>query len=263
MAMWSLATALGSGAVWLTLPRPPPYDPARMFGLIIATILRGREERAGGKIAAWEAAIQATVPSGPTPSGGWTVDPADLGGDYDLVARLGVGATWDAVAGMDGADASAVEAAVRRLLHEVTVIWFEAPALAIPWVEVAHVEASEAGVVPHLPRAASRVVIAARTEADVALALLRASPGLRDRVRALVLVGATVSEPLAPVDFDMELARSTPWLVLRVAGSPLIGEPPAPPNDRRAIGLIDLGALQTADDPAVGAAFAVLIALSG
>lgn len=260
MVLWSLATALGSGAVWLTLPRPPAYDPAVMFGLVVATILRGREERAEGKVEAWEAAVRATVPAGiKPPVSGWTIDPTVLGDGYDLVQRLGIGASWDALA----EEGAAVETAVRRMLEGVTLVWFESPAIVIPWVASAQVGPTEEAIVPLLPNASSRVVIAARTEADAALNLLRAAPGLRDRVRAVVLIGASVTDPLAHVDFDTELARTTPWLVLRVARSPVLTEPPAPPNDRRAIGLIDLGEVASTDDSALAVAFAVLIALSG
>lgn len=214
LLLWSLVVALFAAAVWLSLPRPPPFEIPRMFGLIVATMLRGEVERANGKLPDWQAAIARWLPRGiQPPPGGWTIDPDDLGMDYAIDGG------WEAIA--DGK----LDAIERRLAD---VAFLDADA-----------DLEAACVSP-----ATRLVITVRGDADPLLAALKASPGLRDRVRALLFVGATATEPLAHVDFDTEIARTTPWLVLRVAGSPRIEEPPPPPNDRRAIGVVDLGEVE-------------------
>lgn len=228
--LWALAAVLFAVAVWLSLPRPPPFEVPRMFGLIVATMLRGEVERANGKLPDWEAAIARYVPRAvQPPPGGWTIDPDDLGEDYAIDGG------WEAIA------EGRLDAIERRLQ------------------DVVFVEAGD-DLEAACDTPATRLVITVRGDADPLLAALKAAPGLRDRVRALVFVGATVNEPLAHVDFDTEIARTTPWLVLRVAGSPKIEEPPVPPTDRRAIGVVDLGEVGEFGD-ALGRALRVVVAV--
>ncbi|MBN2801015.1 MAG: hypothetical protein JXX28_17890, partial [Deltaproteobacteria bacterium] len=83
---------------WVVLPRPPGLDEERWFKLMLATLLRGRVERDGGDVAAWEAAVLRFVPYHPAgrlpeekalaPST-WSPPGPSLPGEVALLEALG------------------------------------------------------------------------------------------------------------------------------------------------------------------------------
>jgi hypothetical protein len=267
-ALWLAFVALVAPAIALSLPRPPSFDPARLLGLLVATLHRGEVERTTGDASDWEARIARSVPREiPHPPGGWRVDPADLGASHDLQARIGVGASWEAVARGD----ASVDQALARATTGLCALWFEPPIVELPGLGV-HVlgEIDPAGILPLLADPADRLLVCAGTRAQEVLALLAENPGLRDRVRAVLLVGARVDPAWLAVHFtqrafDTELARSTPYLVLRVGDSPRIAEPSLPASGRRPVAVTDLGVLDPGSvaDPAVARALPLLVAALG
>ena len=52
------AGALTLWAAWKTLPRPPALDAERLFKQVLATVLRGEVEAAGGELADWVNALE-------------------------------------------------------------------------------------------------------------------------------------------------------------------------------------------------------------
>jgi len=104
------------------------------------------------------------------------------------------------------------------------------------------------------------------------LRALKEAPGVRDRVRAVLFVGATFdpgwnAEHLSQDAFDTELDRVTPWLLLRTADGPEaeLPDPPVPSTGRRSIAVHDLGRApaELLADPALGSSLAVLLAALG
>ncbi|MBM4392885.1 MAG: hypothetical protein FJ090_17305 [Deltaproteobacteria bacterium] len=138
-------------------------------------------------------------------------------------------------------------------------------------VPVPHVDGGE---MPSLEVAAAslgarhhRLVLVLSGDVTPVLLALREAPGLRDQLRAVVLVGASidpgfVATQLTQEAFDTELAQSIPWLVYREAGQAELAEPPLPPSGRRAIAVHDLGELPGGwrDDPHLPRALASLLA---
>ena len=55
------ALALAAWAAIKSVPRPPALDWERLFKVALATVIRGDAERAGGDLAAWEAAVLGRV----------------------------------------------------------------------------------------------------------------------------------------------------------------------------------------------------------
>jgi hypothetical protein len=115
-----------------------------------------------------------------------------------------------------------------------------------------------------------RLVLAAGEHGDELLRLLHAEPGLRDRVRAVLLVGARldeawIAENFGHLAFDVELSREVPYLTLRTAGATILPDPPEPPSARRSIAAIDLGEVEpeVLADPRCGRAVAALLAAVG
>jgi hypothetical protein len=265
--LWSAFVALLSGALFFAWPRPPAWDPVLFHHMVLATLLRAEVEGVDGKLADWQARLDAVLPRGPRPPpGGWTVDPALLGPDYDLVQRLGAEATWDALA--EGAPA--VEAARDRRLGDVVLAWVGEPALAVPGVRSRTLASADLGtLLTQFPEPHQRFVLATRAEGPALLAALRDAPAVRDRVRACLFVGAEfdpawLAANLTHLAFDTELDRTVPWFVLRTAEAPeaLLAEPEIPPTGRRSIAVHDLGvvAVETLSEPAAGRAMALLVA---
>lgn len=266
-ALWALFVGLLGAGLWIARPRPPRWSPVLFHHAVLATLLRGRVEAAGGTIEDWEALLRSRLPAGPTPPpGGWTEDPDALGPDYDPVARLGADATWEALA----AGHPAVAEAVHRRFDDVRLVWFGEPALVIPGVP-RHVLAEPQLADLALPdqKPSTRLVLATRDHGARLVAALRDAPGLRDRVRALLFVDATF-DPAVPVSqdaFDTEVDRTTPWFVLRTrAGADAeLADPPLPDSQRRSLQVHDLGTVsaEALADPALGQSVAILLAAGG
>lgn len=266
-ALWTAAVVLGSAALWLSRPRPPTYDTARLFGMLVATRIRGEVEAAGGDMPQWKARIDAELPKGPHPGvTGWTGDPAALGPDHDPAVRVGADCTWDAVADWT----EAARAAVRRRLADVRLVWIGAEAFPVPEIDSVTLPApDDAAIAALLNRPELRVVLAAG-DAPALLQWLHDAPALRDRVRAVVLVGAQVdpawaTEHLTHGAFETELVREVPFLQLRTDGAAALPEPAEATNHRRSIALVDLGevAATKVSTDIHGRALAVLLAAIG
>lgn len=243
VVLWVVFGALLAAALWVARPRPPAWDPARFHQAVLATLLGGEVEAAGGGVPEWKDRLAARLPAGPpAPGGDGTGDPDDLGADYDPVARLGAGCTWDAVA--EGAPA--VAEAVHRRLDDVRLVWFGPAPTTLPGVRTHHQERVDlaALALPDLA-ASTRYVLATQAHGAALLAALRDAPGVRDRTRALLFVGATFDPDAPPSQdaFDTELDRTTPWFVLRTEDTPeaRLADPPLPETQRRSVQVHDLG----------------------
>ena len=89
--------ALALGAAWLSIRKPTPLDWERLWKSVLATIIRGEVERAGGDQAVWWSRLRG-VPFHPVGRDAGAklnrADPADVGipaleGERALVERLG------------------------------------------------------------------------------------------------------------------------------------------------------------------------------
>lgn len=235
LLLWALVVALVVLALWLGRPRPRGWDVAARFRLL-------REAAEGG-------AVEGPLGLGPT------VAAADLA---------------------TGSPAF-VEAVARRLERDC-LVWFEPPPVRLPGVPTETLPApgaAEAALEALLDRRDRRLVLAARAEAGALLRLLHDAPGLRDRCRAVLLLapalageGEWMAEHFTHKAFDLELARTLPFLVLRergVAGQ-VLRVPDPPREGHAALEVIDLGELD-ADalaSPATARALAgVIAALAG
>lgn len=65
VAVAVLAAILWATASWLNRPSAPDFDAERWFKVLLATVLRGEVEAAGGDAGAWEARVKAVVPYHP------------------------------------------------------------------------------------------------------------------------------------------------------------------------------------------------------
>jgi hypothetical protein len=241
-ALWALALALFAGATWLTLRRERPWDAGGFFRADLAA--RRGEPR--------------------------TDDiPLDLSPSARLAHRL----SW-----RDLGTATADAARARRLADTV-VVWFEPAPLALPDLPAnvaelapadesnvdAWAEASVAALAPLLATPHTRVVVAGHARAHDALRLLHAAPGLRDRLRAVLLVhphleDAWLRANLTHEAFDVEVLRDVPWLHLRAPGAASLPTPPEPESARTCLVVVDLGEAHDLADPALAAALADTLA---
>jgi len=261
--LWSAFVAFFVGALYFAWPRPPRWSPALFHHAVLANLHGGELEKAGASLGDWKARCDKVIPRGPRPpAAGWTGDPALLGPDHDPSVRIGAACTWLA---LGEGDAQALAALSRRLV-DVRLAWIGPGAVPVPHVEGGEA-ASLADAAATLGARHHRLVLVLSGDATPTLAALREAPGLRDRLRAVVLVGAGidpgfVATQLTQEAFDTELAQSIPWLVYREAGQPGLAEPPLPPSGRRAIAVHDLGELPVAwrDDPHLPRALASLLA---
>lgn len=264
IALWSLAIALTSLALWLARPRPPDWEMDTFFAAVWAARRRPSP---------------LPLREGPVPAEGWDGDPADLGEPFDPARRVGPACTWEAVA----AWTPAAQAAVARRLDDVRVVWLEPPALALPGVDPSVLVDPE-GVMPALERLCAapdvRLVFFARNAPGAVLRLLHAWPGVRDRTALVWFFGADLDaerewlvENFAHLAFDVELARRLPFLTLRLeragraegadageGGMQVLRAPD--PADREVIQVVDLGVAprDVASDPTLEQAIVVTLA---
>ncbi len=249
-ALWSIAAALLAFALWLVRRDVSvSWDPAVFFG---------------GALAAAFGKGRLPLAEGPVPAEGWEGAAEDLDPEYDPAVRIGPEVTWAAVG--EGSDVA--RATIARRLAGVRVVWLEPPAVAIEGVEA--VVAAPEGVAALLARPEDRMVLAASREAVAALKLLHGEAGLRDRLRAVLLVAPTLDRAWLDANFtqkafDVEVAREVPFLTLRTppdAAAQHLPEPPVPPSGLATVAVVDLGVLpaELLGDPRVGRALAALLA---
>jgi len=254
-ALWSSFIALFAGALWFAWPRPPRWDPVLFHHAVLANLHGGELETKGADLAAWKARCEMVIPRGPRPpAAGWTGDPALLGADHDPAVRVGAACTWLAL-GERKPEALAV---VARRLADLRLAALGPVHLAIPGLA--------GGPVNDLA-AADALAPLLSGDATPALTMLAAAPGFRDRVRAVILLEASietdfVAKQLTHEAFDTEIAQSIPWFVFRAGGTPMLGAPPLPPSGRQAFALHDMGELPPGwrDDAHLPQAIAVLLA---
>lgn len=225
MILWSMAIALASYATWLQLPRPRSWDPTQVF-----LAFSGR-----------------------------AAPPADV----DPTILLGVGCAWDVVATWrSSGQAEAIQTALRRRFSDTRLVWFddeprldlpEIPAIALPNLNSPLQDLERALTRPH-----QKLVLAASRQSMALLTLLHATPGLRDRVRAVLLVEPDRDTAWDPAwleanftheAMDVEVARIVPYLVVGREG--LLPSPALPASRRRSFEVLTLGSLpEGADDRA-------------
>ena len=277
VALWSVASMLFSAAAWITLRRDPSWDPAVYFA------------------ACWRS-LRGEVPplsEGPIPEGGWDGDLGDLPAGVHPSVRLAHGLDWLA---LDGPEA---RAARDRRLEGVKLVWIEHPLLGIdgletdvvevdPWPllggaegapsatppredaspdEAAWADAAASRILAACPRPEQRLILAASSHATELLRILRAAPALRDRVRAVLLVHASldtawVAANVQHLDYDVEVQREVPWFFLRAPGTTFPADPPEPPSARRSFSLVDLGVVPAGElgDAALTRALTLVLA---
>lgn len=255
--LWAAAAVLLAAALIVQAGQERPWDPAVFFAAALA--------------AARRAAGLDPVPltGGPIPNEGWDGDVDALDDDVAPGARLAPGLTWSGLVGASG------QAAIERRTADVRVVWFEEPRVAVEAVATdVFVDADEdrlsALLAPLLVRPETRLVIAAGRRSDFVLRVLAAAPGLRDRVRAVLLVGAEpdaawLAASFTHAAFDVEVQREVPFLVLRAAGSPVLPDPADPPTGRRSIAVVDLGEIgaDALAAPSTARALGALVAAVG
>ncbi len=203
-------------------------------------------------------------------------DPGDLGDAYDLERVLGPGAGWDALA---GGTAAFTEALRRRNAHNIWAVLGEggladglARALAglLGEARSARIRGGEpedlARALDGLLEAGSDrlVLVVLGGAVGPLLRCLHAEPGLRDRTRMVLGVGAALgpergwlAEHFDHEQMDTEISRALPYAHLGFVrpGAAILGEPglplvdtafrapPVPPSGRAAIETLALGPL--------------------
>ncbi|MDP2309794.1 MAG: hypothetical protein Q8P18_27485 [Pseudomonadota bacterium] len=253
--LWSVAAGLLALALWLSRGGGPGWDPASFFGATLSALF------GPGKL---------PLTGGPVPKEGFEGTPDELAAVDDPQTRLGPGCGWKEIA----AWAEPVPATVSRRLEGVRLVWFEAPPVHIEGMEPVVLDSVDmAALLPLLGRPDLRLVVAAHQRADAVLRLLHDAPGVRDRLRAVLLVAPTLdaswlAQHFTHLAYDVEVAREVPFFTLRAgegAEGQRLPDPPTPPTGRRAVAVADLGVLP-ADllrDPRVGRALLVLCAALG
>jgi hypothetical protein len=200
-------------------------------------------------------------------------DPLSLGDAYDTVPVLGPKADWEAISRWEE---PVVEGLRRRQEHARWAVLGD-PKLAEVLVrelgegravalQADTPDALEAAAKELVPEPSDRLIWVARgSAAGLVVRTLQASPGLRDRTRAVVALGAHFdsetqawfSEHFTHASMDTEISRATPYFQVSfvVPGVLPIGEPGqplddshwpvlAPPdNGRVAVERVDLGIL--------------------
>lgn len=169
-----------------------------------------------------------------------------LGDTYDPRAILGPACSWPALA----AWTPEAVAVISRRLGRARCLWLGPVAMDLPVLASVSIEPSAAGVAT-LPDEADLRYLVAGTSIEV-LQLLHELPGLRDRTRMVLLVGADAgahAEWLAASftheGFDLELARTIAYCTLRVGPGQELPVPHPSPTGRVAIEVVDLGYTDT------------------
>ena len=259
LALWGGVVVLALYAAKLTIPEPPSLEWARFFQLAVSTLVRGELDRAGGEFEDWEREVGELLPS----TAGWDLlcDPADLGEDFDLQRGLGKGRDWEALAGWSEDFAGALS---KRFVGVRFAFVGEAGGLdgvvdglaeavggeiAVVSSEGSDEELAErlGGLLGSLEE--RLVVLCAGGGAGCVARGLHASPGLRDRVRAVVAVEPTFDEwfeeGFTHEAMDTEIARSTAWVSVGFGGEEpkWWPEPELPESGRRSIESVSLGFL--------------------
>lgn len=247
--LWSVAAALLIGAVWIVVrERPERWDHSFFFVGVLGSLF-GK-----GKLPLRE---------GPIAPEGWDGEPSELGPEHAPEARLAPSLTWDDIAAWRP---TVVEAITRRLAS-VEVLCLDPLNVEIPGVTTRSISVTD--LEGHFTRPEQRAVFVAGASADALLRALHASPPLRDRARAVLLVAPTLDRSFLPsidhVSFEVDVAREVPYLTLRAgpsAADQLLPEPPKPPSGILSLITVDLGILPEAllGDPRVGRALAALLA---
>jgi hypothetical protein len=241
-ALWALALMLFAGALRLTLRAPPAWDAAGFFRAALAA-------RRGDVL------------------------PEGTGPELSPGTRIAHGIDWSDL-GTPRAD----DARARRLADSV-LVWCEPAPMAIPGLETHAIalppfdphdtpgwsDASVARIAPLLPRPQLRVVLAAHARARDVLRLLHAAPGLRDRVRAVVLVHPELDRDwltthLTHEAFDVEVLRDVPWVHLRARDEAPLPALPEPETGRTCVAVVDVGVVEPVDDAHVAEALADTLA---
>lgn len=251
-ALWSVAAALLGFALWLVRRdvAAEGWDPAVFFG--------GALTAAFGK-------GNLPLREGPVPEEGWEGAAEDLPDIYQPAHRLSPEVTWGALA------AGEAGGALAHRLAGVRLVWLEEPAVTVDGVTAV---VTTADALPALlDRPDARMVLAARREAMAGLRLLHDAPALRDRLRAVLLVGpeldaAWLAEHFTQAAFDVEVAREVPFLTLRSgadAAAQRLPEPAPQASGLSAVAVVDLGVLpeDLLGDPRVARALAALLAALG
>lgn len=238
-ALWSAVVALLALALWLSRPQPRPWSPATLYAL-------SRRLLAG--------------------------QPVDDAVHHPR-ARVGVACTdaalhrWAA-----GGSEAGVDAALQR--RACTVLWWGPARFTLPGWDAAELgtEATpgmEAQLEALLAVRSRRFVVLVSDAAERFFPFFADVPGLRDRTRAVVLVGADleaasdwVATAYSHAALDLELHRALPYLTLRTGPGQVLRAPAPDPTGRTSVEVVDLGEDAALDADAGRALQLVLAALA-
>ncbi len=188
------------------------------------------------------------------------------------VVRVGVACTDEALrAWVASGEAQADEALQRR---GATLLWWGPRAAALPsaagWPQVdlgsePNAE-TEATLEALLALPADRFVVVVTAGIERFLPFFSEVPGLRDRVRAVVLIGVDLSpvadwlaESFTHATFDLEMDRALPWLTLRTGPGQVLRTPADDATGRNSVEVVDLGEVDPSA-PGVGPALLLVLA---
>lgn len=258
-ALWALAAVLLAAALLVQAGQARPWDPAAFFAAALAAL----------RVAEGVAAVP--LRGGPIPAEGWDGDHDALDPELDPEARLGPGLTWASLGSADTLQA------IERRTSAVRLVWFEPACVQVDGlraevVPLASFDAAAAfeALAPLLEGPETRLVLAARAHADALLRALADAPGLRDRLRAVLLVGASLDaawlqEHFTHVAFDVEVQREVPYVTLRLPGATALPQPALPPTARASIAVVDLGEIDpdALARPSTARALGALVAAIG
>lgn len=191
-------------------------------------------------------------------------DPSELGAAYDPSRVLAPGLGWERVAVWDADVQTAIARRAQDTVLAVIGRSSEPFSAAVPHAAAVQSEtASEDELLALVPEAHQRLAVIA--EGDAVAELLRTlhgSPALRDRVRMVVSIGATMdaewmAEHFGHLAFDTELNRQTPYAAITDVVDPAatipdqrFPVPEVPPSGWAPIASMDLGVLPVSqNDP--------------
>jgi hypothetical protein len=254
--LWALAAVLLGAALLILAREERPWDPAVFFAGALAALRR----RAGESPVALRA--------GPIPDDGWDGDVDALEEAVSPAMRLDPALGWEDLGG------DAALAAIRRRGAAVRLVWFDPPAVSVDGFDAVVLTPGADPLLDPLAdlleAADTRLVLVAGAHAEVLLRALADAPGVRDRLRAVLLVGADLdpawlASSFTHAAFDVEVQREVPYLTLRAGGVPPLPDPPDPPTGRRSIAVVDLGIPtdEALAHPSMGRALGALLAAVG
>lgn len=246
VVLWSAVVPLFLAALWLSRPRPRAWSPAALFqtcrGLLTGTAGSDTavHPRACIGVACTDGALRRWAHRDSSPDGDAGVAAALERRGATVLYWGSRALTLPAARGWPGIDTGATPTPELEAVLETL--------LAVP---------------------ATRFVLVVSEGAERFFPFFAEVPGLRDRTRAVVFVGADLAasaEWLATSfthdHLDLELDRRLPWLTLRTGPGQVLRVPAEDPTGRNSIEVVDLGEVDL-EAREVGPALLLVLAALG